>query len=302
MSGKRILVVGDADIDFYINVDHIPTHDEGILATSSFSLPGGKAANSAYALSSLGSDTALFAVIGRDKRGEDALESLKKIGTDLSLVSYSDNETTLCIMLLDSTGEKAIVVLPSPDIYPGKEFSHVLDGKGKDFDHVHVIAMNPEKISWVCTWAKENGLTLSMDIDSANGGMKRFENILKKADIVFMNRQGLHSLTDDDSNDGKKGLEELYGQFGNIIISTLGKDGSSIISGEGFSHVDAILVKAKDTSGCGDAFASGFLHSYLNLVYPLTEALKFASRSAAVAAVCYGGQGGSWSSLGKGGQ
>ena len=295
MAGKKFLVAGDVDEDFYALLDHIPAHDEGLLADQGFSLRRGKAGNSAYVLSSLGSDTSLFAVVGNDKRGEVALSKLKKENVDLSLVVENGKETTLCIMMLDGSGEKALIVIPSDDIYPGEEYASKLEGKLDSFDHVHMIGMNPEKIGWIARECKKRNIPVSLDIDSANGGLERFSSVLEDADIVFLNKQGLLSLSGCIGDDGRDGLEVLSKKFpSTLLIATLGRDGASCIAEGKLHHADALMVKALDTTGCGDAFSAGFIHAFVDLLYPIDEALAFASKCASISALSYGGQGGSW--------
>lgn len=289
---KKILFVGDADADMFITLDHIPTWDEGILADNKQILPGGKAANSAVQYCGLGGNASIFCCIGNDNYSEVAISNFKKVGLDDHYVIKRNEETTLCIMLLDRTGEKAIVVLPSKNIYPDSSFHLYLNNAASQFNHVHLIGLNPEKIIWVAKWAKENGMTVSVDLDSANGGMERCGSLARIADIVFLNRQGLEHMSSQTTFcDESQKIRSLQKDIGGILICTLGPDGAIALSNTEEEHVFADRICPVDTTGCGDAFASGFLYGYFHLEKGLSYSLELGNRCGAAAAHFIGGQG-----------
>jgi len=58
---------------------------------------------------------------------------------------------------------------------------------------------------------------------------------------------------------------------GKIVLTTLGKDGSILFSGNQEFRQPAIAVKTQDTTGAGDTFISAFV---------LTRSLKLATKAA----------------------
>lgn len=292
MSEIRFLVVGDSDSDLFVKVDHIPTWDEGLLASGYELLPGGKAANSATQLASLGADVYLYSIIGRDSYANIAIKNFEKSGLHSDFVYQNAESTTLCIMMLDHTGEKAIVVLPSEDIYPREKYRNIIEGHGEQFSHLHLIGMNPEKTDWIILWAKENGLKVSVDIDSANGGYDRFRIALENADLIFMNKQGLRNLVMSDwPNDTLQAIRNIRKKTRGDIVCTLGSEGACFCGSSEVKFEPAKKIQPVDTTGCGDAFASAFLYSYIVEKNDVITALKFSNNAAALIAGVTGGQG-----------
>ena len=65
------------------------------------------------------------------------------------------------------------------------------------------------------------------------------------------------------------------------IVLTVGEKGAYFIHGNIFEHVDALKVKAVDTTAAGDTFTGFFLASYLTN-NDSTKALELATKASAI--------------------
>jgi len=73
---------------------------------------GGSAANTIYALARMGFSCGYVGKVGKDKRGNSLLKGLKKAGVDTKEIKR-DEQSGLCLILLDEVGERTIFVFPN---------------------------------------------------------------------------------------------------------------------------------------------------------------------------------------------
>lgn len=283
-----VIVVGDIDTDNYYIVPAIPSWDEGILVTEVYERPGGKGANTASALSRLGVHTGMISVCGDDQFGNIAISGLKNNLVDTGgVVIIPGGKTYYCIMMLDPSGEKAILVVDTGLIYPPKhslqtELPYLLTAK-----HAHFIGIDPLRMAETMQAAKKAGLTVSVDLDAGYQGLDACREAVLWADVVFVNRQGARTLFP--SVDIQTALSRLHELGPSIVVITSGSEGAYASDNEGYAYVPAFKVKVVDTTGAGDVFSAAVIYGYLNH-WQLEPALKFASGAAALSVASIGGQ------------
>jgi len=293
MRKNEILVLGDIDTDIFLKVDHIPTWDEGLLADESNMLPGGKGANTAVQLAALGAKVAIMSHVGDDIFGKIGLKNIEKNDLiDTSFISITENPTTYCVMLLDHTGEKALVVVPSADIYPRIDMLEANKEKIEEFEHVHIIGMNPNKTLEYIEFLKALDVTISVDLDSANGTEEQLNSIINDSDVVFINRQGLHKIIKNTPDDEKAAKKLGKKCKDTTIVCTLGANGVIQVNNKDFKYEKANKIEPLDTTGSGDSFVAGWLYvnTYLK-DHNDSAKLKFANNCGESTAFCLGGQG-----------
>lgn len=284
----EVIVVGDIDTDNFYIVPAIPTWDEGILVTEVYERPGGKGANTASALSRLGFHTGMVSACGDDHFGAIALSGLKNNQVDTGGVTIiPGGKTYYCIMMLDPSGEKAILVVDTGLIYPPKDvlqnrLPYLLSAR-----HAHFIGIDPLRMAPTMQAAKEAGLTVSVDLDAAYQGLDACRQAVKWADVVFVNRQGARTLFP--SNDIPTALSQLHELGPSIAVITSGSEGAYASDGEVYAHAPAFKVKVVDTTGAGDVFSAAFVYGYLQH-WQLEPVLRFASGAAALSVTSIGGQ------------
>jgi ribokinase len=91
--------------------------------------------------------------------------------------------------------------------------------------------------------------------------------------VLFLNRRELELLTHTD--DLSVGARTLLKAGAQIIVVTLGAEGSYVTDGKRAHRIEAPRVKrVVDTTGAGDAFAAGFLYGLLKKKEPLRECAR----------------------------
>ena len=283
-----VIIVGDIDTDTFYIVPHIPKWDEGVLVKEVYERPGGKGANTASALSHLGINTGIISAVGKDRFGEVGIAGLKKNGVDTSGVRIVEGaHTYYCIMMLDSSGEKAILVVDTDLIYPtpqilDESFDYLLTAR-----HAHFIGIDPLRMARTMQRAKEARLTVSVDLDAAYPGLDSCSQAIRWADIVFVNRQGAQTLYPDMETEDILCKLKSFGP--NTVVITSGSAGAAGVSYEEFCTIPSFKVPVVDTTGAGDVFSASFLYAHLQR-WDLKKSMIFASASAALSVAKIGGQ------------
>jgi ribokinase len=288
---KRIIGVGDTDIDLYIKVPKIAGYDEKVLGELIGEFPGGMIGNFCSAVARFGhSNVEIISAIGDDHYGQitkKALDELK-VGTTGLQINKNSN-TYFCVVFLDSTGEKSLTIVPTGSMYP--DSSKIDLELIQSADYLHTTGGNKQLLEYLCQNKGENTI-LSVDLETTM--LKEFltnESLLSKIDILFTNKQTITSLFP--RLHLEEGIKELAFKGFKSVILTAGKDGSYSFdrNQKKIIHQPAFPVKPVDTTGAGDCFSAIYL-SALADGYCMDSAMKFASAGAAISILSIGARSG----------
>ena len=254
----RILGIGDADIDIYIEVEEVPKYDEKIFSKSTSKNVGGMVLNFLSCLNSLGNECEFVGLIGDDDYGKIILNFLKKFKIDSKNVIVDKlGETYYCYVILDKLGEKLLIIVPTNCIFIDEKM--VKEEFFRKKTHVHTTSGDLDTAKKVLHLAKKNNVSASIDIENIYD-FELLSGMLKNVDILFLNKKTFQNLGFKKINDGLANIIK-YGP--KMICLTKGRDGSvTFTNGKIFSH-NAFRVGVKDTTGAGDCFAAGFIHGFV---------------------------------------
>ena len=225
-----------------------------------FMVSGGCGANTIHALSSLGIGAGFIGKVGKDELGEFFINDLSNNNISPKL-TYGANPSGHAMAFVTPDGERtfatylgaALELTPDDlddDIFKGYEILHV-EG---------YLLQNHSLLEEAFAKASKNNMKVSLDLASFNVVEDNLE-ILKKwvknnVDIVFANEEEAKAFTGKEPEEALNDLAELC----EVAIVKIGKNGSMLKKGSESCTVPAIEANVVDTTGAGDAYASGVLY------------------------------------------
>ena len=270
-----IVGFGAMNIDHLYRVNELVVDGEQLVGGIE-SLPGGSAANTVYGLAKLGVKAGFVGAVGIDTAGGTLIKDFKAVAVDTSqIVIKQEEKTGATICLSDKLGGRGIYVSPGAN--------SLLDPEDIDLAYlngarmVHLSSFTDDRQFKLQVDVTEK-LSTSVTISLAPGmlyvsrGLKALVPLLKRAHIVFMNRDELRRLTGESFRLGAKKLVKSGCQ---VVVVTLGKGVAKgkdtmitahIYDGEKDYGVESEKISPHlplETTGAGDAFAAGFLFGFL---------------------------------------
>ncbi len=232
----KISVIGICGNSIFMNVDHFHEKGETIAAKSVFEEIGGKGINQAVACAKMGAGVSFLGAIGDDNDGEKCRQTAKKYGINGFFVEKSGKRTTFAVILTDKNGENQVTGYRSAELEP----QDVSDFESEIANSDILLLQHevPEEVNEVAVnLANKHNVKVILNPAPIR---EIPEKIAKYVFAVIPNSQE------------KKAIDESL--FRNCI-TTQGSKGCDI-NGETF--INAIDVKAVDTTGAGDTFCGVF--------------------------------------------
>ena len=265
---------------------------------------GGCAANVACGLARLGVESFCCTHVGNDQPGKWIKDELKEKGVKTDLIQTDEKCQSDLSFILDH--------LPSGDkiIFSDRDSNEKLEIfpkeiKKADSKWIFVSSLNGnQEESWetkmdkILDIVRENNLKLVFNPGQKNikKNPQKVITIAGYSQILIVNKDEaieivssfMHSLNNE-FNDEIFLIKKIKEAGVNIAVVTDGIRGAWSFDGKQILHVNALVRKAVDTTGAGDAFTSGFLAAHLK-DKNLEEALKWGIINSSSSVTEYGGQ------------
>ncbi|KAJ4459188.1 putative carbohydrate kinase family protein [Paratrimastix pyriformis] len=247
--------------------------------------PGGSAANVACDARCFGMRTAFIGKVGVDGNGGACLNELSSRGVDISSVVRTPEDTTaVSVVLLTPYGADRSILA-----YKGT--TNLLTPADVNVD----ICRRTRCLAWTSLSSPKalEALLLAVETAKTAGALISsapsmavirqypaiFGTLLTKSDVVSLNDDELKEFTKAQTVLG--GIKHLLGMGLKLVSVTMGEKGSLITDGRIIVETGVYPVQVKDTTGAGDAFATGLICGYLERL-PLPEIAKRATALAAM--------------------
>ena len=300
MGSIRVVGFGAMNLDELYQVSSVLADHETTIEGHQF-LPGGSAANTIYGLAKLGICTSFIGAIGGDKAGELLLQDFRKVGVDTSQIIVKEHEKSgLVLGLTDHHGNRALYVEPGANKLLTKEDVTLEHIEQAELIHLSSFANNEqfELQKWVVS-----NLPQSVKVSFTPGsiytrkGLNALTPILAKTHILFTNENEIEELA---KTKFRSAARYFINEGCQVVVVTLGRGsirkintrqltldldnhlqilstGSYSASGNELEFRFASYVadsnneyiieskpgEKKDSTGAGDAFATGFLYGLL---------------------------------------
>src|SRR5512133_267597 len=236
---------------------------DSITAFKSTLASGGSAGNTMYGLGIMGIHSSFIGKVGRDDLGNFYEKDMVDAGLVPVLIRAPKSPTGTAVGLITPDSERTFATHlgAATELIAEELDSHFF--KGYDILYVEgYLIFNFPLIEQACRIAKENNMTVALDLSSFNvvsDMLPQFREIVEKyVDILFANEDEARSFT---GLDPREALDEIASICSIAVVKT-GPDGSRIKRGEEVVKVEALKVSAVDTTGAGDLYAAGFLYGY----------------------------------------
>ena len=282
-----ILAVGGADADLVLTVGELPSYDEKVLGKLVGWLPGGPAANCACAASRLGLRVAAVAAVGDDRAAQIIIDGYAQFGVDTSLIEVIPGATSpFTVILIDPTGEKAIVVVP------GTPPRYRMDRVEQALRQARVMYMMPgarDQFLDLAYLAHAGGAEVMIDVESTVGiDPTSLGQILAAVDIASFNRDGFIAATGEQPT--PETARRLLHHGPHTVVVTKGAQGALAVTADRVVERPGYRVEVVDSTGAGDTFNAAFLSATLAGL-SFEERLRFANAAAALAVTAMGPRG-----------
>lgn len=287
---KKIIGIGNALVDVLVQIDDdsmlstlqlpkggmIPIDEERMRelrlhmqALNPHRATGGSASNTMLALANLGAQPGYIGKIGRDETGSFFAETFRQLGIQTQL-GLCNTPSGVANTFISADGERTFgTYLGAAALMQADEITAELF-RGYDLLYIEgYLILNRELIEKICKTAKEEGLTLCIDLGSYNmvqANRPLFRHLIKDyIDIVFANEEECAALTEE--TDAKEGMKRIA-QLCELAIVKLGGKGAMAMWGTSSDQCGTVAfaparkVNVVDTTAAGDFFSGGFLYGF----------------------------------------
>ncbi len=260
---RRIACLGILVADLIANtIKKMPEKGKLELAENISLYTGGCATNTSIALSKLGYKPYVIGKVGDDHLGDFVIKNLKYAGIDTNGIS-KEGHTSATIVFVDENGERSFI--HSTGANATLKNSDINWGELAQYDIIHVAGtflmpgFDGLETAKFLKKARELGLITTLDTawDSNGNWLELLEESLPYLDYFLPSYEEAVEL----SNLQEPGeIADFFLEKGvkNVGIK-LGDRGCYLANEDKKIRVDSFNVKAKDTTGAGDAWAAGFL-------------------------------------------
>ncbi|MGB0124029.1 MAG: ribokinase [Silvibacterium sp.] len=291
-SRKPIVVVGSINLDLVTNADHIPAAGETVQGRGFQMHPGGKGANQAVAIATLGYPVHLIGKLGSDVLGEQLWSHLQSAGVGLAGVEKTEGASGTAVIVVGSRGENCIVVTPGANaqVLPGYIDSHLdlIRSAGMVLTQLEIPIETVEHLADLCF---QENIPLMLDPAPA----KPLSPSLFKRISWFTPNETEANFYAHQCLDGSRGTDPsltaalLLNQGSAGVILKMGSRGAYVAADGIEQQLSAFAVEAIDTTAAGDALNGAFAVGLMSGKTPV-ESVRFAVAAASLSVTRAGAQ------------
>ena len=224
---------------------------------------GGSAGNTIYGLAIMGVNSSFIGKVGRDEMGNFYEKDMVDAGLNPVLMRAAASPTGTAVALVTPDSERTFATHlgAATELTAGELRAEYFKRYNIRYLEGYLI-FNLPLVEKACRLAKENRMCVALDLASynvVNEKLTEFNDIINNyVDIVFANEEEARAFT---GLGPVEALDEISRKCTIAVVKT-GADGSWIKRGAEVIKVDALKVKAVDTTGAGDLYAAGFLYGF----------------------------------------
>ncbi|MEM8738880.1 MAG: ribokinase [Planctomycetota bacterium] len=283
MPSSQVFVVGSANVDFCIYVDHAPVLGETVTGGRFRQAFGGKGANQAVAAARAGAAVAFGGRLGNDASAEQYRAHLLAEGIDLAHTSACDEPTGCALITINAAGENSIAVASGANTTLTPES---LVSMTETLRHAELLMLQMElpvaATAAALGLAAEHGVDVLFNYAPICDGPIPVTAAMTHL-VVNAIEAGQLLGTEPVTPDGAERAAHLLRERGpRTVTITLGGEGLVAVDYEKTHRLSAFDVEVIDTTAAGDTFC-GYLAAGLAQKRSFEDSLSRANAAAAIA-------------------
>lgn len=290
----KITIIGSANIDYIMQIPHLPKVGETVTDGKFFQAYGGKGANQAVAAARAGGATTFIAALGNDPAAKDYQRSLEADGIDCTRVSLeSDAPTGSALVMFDHRGDNYLTVAPGSNYSVTAERVNEAESIIAASDWIILQQEIPFAANQaVLKLAARHQRPVLLNYAPANDLRLRPDDAVHGLVVNEIEAATLLERAFDSANPpavaaiAKELLERGQHRF---VAVTLGGNGVTLAETSGATHLPAFPITPADATAAGDTFC-GALTVALAEGKSLIESARFASAASALTVTRTGAQ------------
>lgn len=271
----EVITIGSATVDVFANTDSqlvklltaegeedfitYPSGSKILIKELNFQIGGG-GTNTAASFSRLGLKTAFLGKIGNDQNAEEVIKVLKKY--NVNFLGKKEGQTGYSIILDSIEHDRTILTF--------KGCNNNLETKDVDLSFLQtkwiysssMVGKSFETLKTIFEYAKGQGIKLAFNPSEyqAKLGYGYLREILEMLDVLVLNLDEARLLLNKENANAEELAISLSTNDNDYVVITDGGNGSTCYHNN-FIHTikPSSSVSVVETTGAGDAFASGFL-------------------------------------------
>ncbi|HBF67282.1 MAG TPA: hypothetical protein DDW36_02550 [Candidatus Magasanikbacteria bacterium] len=247
----------------------------------------GNAMNVAIGGARLGLKTAFYGIVGADMRGEVIRRALKKDGVKLKYLVTDKKNNTNASTVISFQGERTILVYHAPRDYRLPRLP-----KTRWVYYTSVGKNHGQLNNDVIKYVQKIGAKLAYNPGTYQmlAGSASVKKVAALCEIMFVNKQETERIFGDGAGIMQL-LHKLHQGGVRIAVITDGVNGSYASDGQQAWHMPMYPYPAKERTGAGDSYATGFVAARAYGV-DVPTAMKWGSANSASVVLMVGPQDG----------
>lgn len=291
-----VISIGEPAIDFFPQDEK-----EGLVYRA---LPGGGAVNVLAEVCAMGGSALLLGAVGKDLFGDFLMEQVARAGVGTQAIRRTDAKNTgIGFVQLSPDGERSFLHYrdyhAKTKLWSEAGENAITNCQIFHFTSVSLVDTAQREDTWrAIRLAKDCKKLVSFDVNYRESmwedrlfARELFSECIEIADIVKVSEEERNFLCSTSDNDAaarvlSSGMEKL-------ILISLGTEGSFVSCQSGSGICRSFPVKAKDTTGCGDAFVGAVLAGLIPWVkkgqiksIPFPQMKRIVETANAAGAIC----------------
>jgi ribokinase len=288
---KKILVIGSSNVDMIMKMEHLPKMGETVTDCTFRQTFGGKGANQAVGAARAGGKVTFVSCMGNDFYAYSMIGNLKKDNINVDYIYKEDGVACgTALIMIGSRGENYLSVAPGANYNITRE---VVDKVTPLLSETVLVMLQYEILQDTLEYIIDKCYKSKVDVMLNLAPARKINHSeLKKVKYIVVNESEAQFLTGMESIDTgnvESATEKIRHMGPEIVIITLGENGSFIRTGQEYFMVPAYTVEAIDTTAAGDVYC-GTLAVAITEGKTLHEAVTFASAAAAISVTRMGAQ------------